>query len=293
MNSPVTRRTALKRLALAGAGLPLLGGSGALRAAEKAATAEKPPGKAAFNLGVAAYSVRGLPLEQALQAVRRVGLDTISVHKTHLPWDNAPPGWAASLEKFKAAGVTPLCCGVIYLKNNEAEVRNACEYARTLGVSLMACTPDPDALPLLERYLKQYDLRAAIHNHGPENKDWPSPHEVWKAIQPFDARIGLCIDVGHTYRAGADPVQTIRDYRSRLYDLHMKDSAAPVGAVHDIPVEVGRGHLDLRGIMQALVDIGYRQNVWFEYEKDAADPVPGLAESVGYIRGLLRGMAVV
>src|SRR5882757_3304906 len=109
MNTPVTRRTALKKLALAGAGLPLLGSAGALRAAENTAAAAKPAGKALFELGVAAYSVRGLPLDQALQAVRRVGLNTISVHKTHLPWENSPPGWEASLQKFKAAGVAPKC----------------------------------------------------------------------------------------------------------------------------------------------------------------------------------------
>src|SRR5450432_3998200 len=115
MAAPVTRREALVRMALAGASLPLLAANSQAGVAESAGTPAPVEPRASFDLGVAAYSVRGLPLEQALQAVRRVGLEYISVHRTHLPWENAPPGWAASLAKFKAAGVTPRCCGVIYL----------------------------------------------------------------------------------------------------------------------------------------------------------------------------------
>ena len=232
-----------------------------------------------------------MPLENALQAVRRVGLDRISVNRLHLPWENPPPGWTSQLEKFKTSGVTATCVGVLTLKNNEAQMRTAFEYVRTIGVPLFSCSPEPAALPLLDHFVKEYDVRAAIHNHGPENKDWPSPHEPWKAIQHLDPRIGLCIDVGHTHRAGADPVQTIRAYHTRLYDIHLKDTAVPVGTIKDEPLEIGRGHLDQRGILQALIDTGYRHTVWFEYEKDANDPLPGLAESVGYIKGLLRGLA--
>ncbi len=285
MPAPLTRRTALKRLALAGASLPLLGRTAAR--AEPVAT--RPSAQPAFQLGVATVSLKGMPLENALAAVHRVGLETISLHRAHSPWENTPAGWLAVARKIKAAGITPRCCGVLYLKNDEAGMRSMFEYVRALGVPLFSCSPEPAALPLLERLVKEYDLRAAIHNHGPEDKVWPAPATVWRAIAPLDARIGLCLDVGHSYRAGEDPVAAIRAYRARLYDIHLKDSLAAVGA-EDTPVEVGRGHIDQRPVLQALIDTGYNQNVWFEFEKDPNDPVPGLAESVGYVRGLLHGM---
>lgn len=100
------------------------------------------------------------------------------------------------------------------------------------------------------------------------------------------------MDVGHTFRCGVDPAGAVRRYRSRLYDIHIKDTLAEAGAA-DIPVEMGRGKLDLPAILSRLFEIGYAQHVWFEYEKDPNDPVPGLAESVGYIRGLLKGLPVV
>lgn len=282
MPHPLDRRTALKTLA-AGAALPLLGASAA-----GAATAH--PARPRFRLGVASYSLRGLPLENALAATRRVGLDCISVNRLHLPWENSPAGWTARLAAFKPAGVEPLCAGVFYLRNDDTQMRTAFEYVRTLGVPLISCNPDPDALPLLEKYVREYDVRAALHNHGPENKDWPSPNEIARAIAGLDRRIGLCVDVGHTYRAGVDPAEAIRAHRERVYDIHLKDTAVPVGTPKDDPLEVGRGVLDIRGILQALIDIGYDRTVWFEYEKAPEDAVPGLAESVGYVRGLLKGM---
>lgn len=289
MSDPVTRRTVLKQLALVGAGLPLAGNLVSARAAETAPATPVPALKPAFQFGVATVSLKSLPLENALAAVHRVGLDRISLHRAHSPWENSPAAWRDIAAKIKAAGITVACCGVLYLKNEEAAMRRMFEYVRALGLPFFSCSVEPPGLPLLEKLVKEYDLRAAIHNHGPEDKVWPSPDLIWQAIQPLDERIGLCLDIGHAYRAGSDPAASIRAFRHRLYDVHLKDSAAAVGA-EDIPVEIGRGVIDERAVLTALMEIGYDRNAWFEYEKDPNDPVPGLAESVGYIRGLLKGM---
>jgi inosose dehydratase len=107
-------------------------------------------------------------------------------------------------------------------------------------------------------------------------------------VLPFDKRIGLCIDVGHTARAKVNPAEAIVKCRERLYDLHFKDinSTEPNGQT----VEAGRGVLDLKSIVQALLKIQYPYLFSIEYEKDADDPIPGLAETVGYARALLAGM---
>ena len=166
------------------------------------------------------------------------------------------------------------------------------DYVRALNVPLFSCSPEPAALPLLEKLVKEYDLIASVHNHGPEDKVWPSPVGIWNAIGSLDSRIGLCLDVGHTYRCGVDPAEAIRRYRARLFDVHLKDSVADVGA-NDIPIEMWRGRINLHAILSSLFEIGYARDVWFEYEKDPDDPVVGLAESVGYIRGLLKCISVV
>jgi sugar phosphate isomerase/epimerase len=278
-----SRRAALKALALGGLSLPLLGRAGG--------NAEPVRVTAAWKLGIASYSLRGLPLDAALKAVRRLGLNALSLNRAHLSWEHEAAGWERAVASFAPAGVAVRCCGVMTLTNDEAMVRGAFAFARTLGVSLIACSPEPAALPLVARCAVEFNIRVAIHNHGPEDKIYPSPHEAWAAVQPFDRRLGLCIDVGHAYRAGADPADCIRKYRERLFDVHLKDSVAAVGA-EDIPVEMGRGRMDIPAILAALMDTGYDGTAWFEFEKDAADPLPGLAESIGYVRGLLRGMGL-
>ncbi|HEY4302492.1 MAG TPA: sugar phosphate isomerase/epimerase [Candidatus Didemnitutus sp.] len=278
-----SRRDVLKALAIGGLVTPLLGqAAGKLDAEQKTA---------AFKLGIASYSLRGLSLDAALAAVRRLGLGALSINRAHISWEHAAAGWERVVAKFAPAGVAVRCCGVVTLPNDETTVRGAFEFARTLGVALMACSPEPASLPLVARYAAEYNIRAAIHNHGPEDKIYPSPHEVWAAVQPYGRHLGLCIDVGHAYRAGADPAECIRRYRERLFDVHLKDSAAPVGA-EDIPTEIGRGRMDVPGILTALRESGYDGTAWFEFEKDASDPLPGLAESIGFVRGLLRGMGL-
>lgn len=281
----MNRRTALQTLA-AGAALPLVGSRAFAAAAQSPASAA--PSR--FALGVATVSLKALPLDNMLEAVKRVGLDAISLHRAHSAWENQPGQWADTAEKIRAAGVRSLCCGVLYLKNDEPAMRRMMDYVKAHGLTFFSCSPEPAALPLLEKLVREYDLRCAIHNHGPEDKSWPSVEGVMRALASVDPRVGLCLDVGHCYRSGEDPVEMIRRHSARLYDVHLKDTVAAVGDLKDTPVEMGRGRLDLRAIVAALHAAGYAHAAWLEYEKDPNDPVTGLAESAGYIRGLMAGL---
>jgi sugar phosphate isomerase/epimerase len=171
---------------------------------------------------------------------------------------------------------------------NEADVRNAFEYARDASIPTIVCSPAKALLPLLDKSVKEFDIRIAIHNHGPEDKIWPSPYEVWDAVQSYDERVGLCIDVGHTARTGVDPTAAIRKCAARLHDVHIKDIASKEGKSK--PVEVGRGVLDVPGMLQAMIDVGFARHVGLEYEKDMKNPIPGATESIAYIRKVLAGM---
>ncbi len=278
---PLSRRALLQGCAMAAAVLPLTG-----RDPEGAsgATPITSPWRG-LKVGVASYTLRKLPLDAAIQAIQRVGLQYVSIKDFHLSLKSTAEERRAVAQKFKAAGITPLSCGNITMQNDEANVRAAFEYARDIGLPTIVCSPHPDSMPILDRMVKEFDIRLAIHNHGPEDKKFPSPYDVWKAVEPYDARIGLCIDVGHTARANVDPAEAILKCRARLYDLHLKD-ISDIGP-KNIAREVGRGVLDIKLVLHALLEIKYSNLVAFEYEKDENDPLPGLAESVGYTKGLL------
>jgi len=276
MNHVMTRRRAVKTAAVLAAGA----WTGAALQARGAAYE--------FQLGLATYSLNKLPLDEVIADAKKLGLRNVSLFGSHCPWANGTPEQCrAAAQKCKDAGLTVTGCGVINLPNQEGPVRRAFENAEAGGLPTMICKPALDAFPLIERYVKQYNIRLAIHNHGPGDTGYPSPLDAWNAAQPYDKRIGLCIDVGHGYRAGADPAESIRTCHQRLYDVHLKDTLAEVGARTDIPVEVGRGRLDIKGILAALMEVKYSHIVAFEYEKKEDNPMVGLTESVHYVRKLL------
>jgi inosose dehydratase len=241
-----------------------------------------------LKIGVASYTFSRLPLEPTIKGIQRVGVHYVSIKEAHLPLKSTADQRKEVVAKFRNAGLNPLSCGVVGMKGSESELRNAFEYARDAGIPTIVCAPTRECLPMLDPLVKEFNIKLAIHNHGPEDKIFPSPLDVWEAVQKLDERIGLCVDVGHTARCGVDPAKAIRTCSARVYDIHLKDlqDRSP----RSRPVEVGRGVLDIRAILQALKDTGFSGHVGLEHEKDMNDPLPGVAESIGYIRGTLAAM---
>ncbi len=262
--------------------LPFLGGLGV-----SSASADDKSSSVKFRLGLASYTTRKFDRAQTIAMAGRAGLKFLCFKDFHLKLDSTNKECAAAAEECKKAGVTLYGAGNITMKKPE-EVENAFRYAKAAGMTTMICVPYPEVLDLVERKVKETGIYIAIHNHGPGDKIYPTPESAYEKIKDRDGRIGLCIDVGHTARIGADVVGSIKAYKDRLFDVHIKDEteATPKGNT----CIAGRGVLDIPSYLAALKEIGYDRIVSFEYEADADDPLPGLMESVGYVRGILRMM---
>jgi len=218
---------------------------------------------------------------------KRVGLKYICFKSFHLPLDSTPAQIQAVVAKVKEAGLILYGGGVITMKT-EDQVHNAFDYAKAAGMKIIVGVAAPDLLPLVNRKVKQYDIKVAIHNHGPTDKLYPTPASVYEKIKHLDERIGLCNDIGHTQRAGVDPSVSAKKYADRLLDVHIKDVSAATAEGRG--VEIGRGVIDIPKFLKTLLRIKYSGIVSFEYEKDPEDPLAGLAESVGYVRGVLAAV---
>jgi sugar phosphate isomerase/epimerase len=242
-----------------------------------------------FRLGVASYTFRNFDRAKTIEMTRRAGLEAICFKDMHLNMDATDEQCAAAAEECKKAGIDLYACGVVSMRNTEA-VNNAFRYAQAAGMRTIVAMPQPAVLPLIEEKIQETGIYIAIHNHGPGDGLYPTPEAIMDKVGSLDRRIGICFDVGHTARIGADVVKSIHDYKDRIHDVHFKDetAATPQGK----NCICGRGALDLHSYLVALLDIGYDRVLSFEYEADANDPLPGLMESVGYTRGLLRALAV-
>jgi sugar phosphate isomerase/epimerase len=253
----------------------------------------KPPStddSSPIRLGLASYTFRNFNRAQLIAFMKQLNLSDLNAKdvKDHLPMD--PQQEAAALADYAAAGIKLHAAGAIYFtKDEDADIRSKFEYCKRAGIGvIVAGDPTPETLPRLEKFVKEYDIRVAIHNHGPEDKLWHSPLDVLKAVKNMDPRIGCCIDVGHTVRAGTDVVQAIRQAGPRLFNVHMKDLTNFESK--ESQVAVGDGMMPVHKMFEALIAIKYKGFVDLEYEIHPDDPMPGVISSFAYMRGVLAGM---
>jgi sugar phosphate isomerase/epimerase len=236
------------------------------------------------KLGIASYSFRAFTLDQSIEMTKRVGVKRITLKEVHLPLKSTDEEIKIALKKISDGGIELSSLGVVYMKT-EDEVRNAFRYAKAAGVTMMVGVPDLALVPFAEKCVKESDISLAIHNHGPTDLRFPSPEDVYRAVSALDPRMGLCIDVGHTQRLGLDPSKEVERFYDRVLDIHIKDvsSADAKGTT----VEIGRGVIDIPKLLATLRRLNYAKTLHLEFEKDQKDPLPGVAESIGYLRGAM------
>lgn len=243
-------------------------------------------GGADIKLGVASYSFRKFSRTQAIQMLKEVGTPYLNVKDFHLKLDSSPAEIDAAKKEFADAGVQLVGCGNIsFQKADENDIKSKFEYAKRAGFPLIVCAPTAETLPMLEKYVKQYNIKIAVHNHGPEDKHFPTPQSVLAVVKNMDPRCGLCMDIGHTSRTGANIVDSIVEAGPRLLDMHTKDLADPM--VKESQVAVGEGKLPIKQIFAQLIKMKYKGCVNLEYEIHETDPLPGMKKSFAYMRGIL------
>ena len=246
-------------------------------------------GDVGVKLGVASYSLRNFPRAKAIEMVQALGTPYINLKSVHLPFELSPAELAAARQEIEAAGLEIVGGGVIsFDRDTDADVEKYFAYAKAAGMPLITAHAAAPTLPRIEGFAKQYDIRVAIHNHGPEDKNFPSPYDALKHVKNMDRRMGLCIDIGHTVRTGTDVVRAIADAGPRLLDMHAKD-------LRDLTAKgsqciVGEGAIPIAEIFRQLEAMRFAGYVNLEYEIDADDPLPGMKQSFAYLRGVLAGL---
>lgn len=236
-------------------------------------------------VGMAGYTFAKFDVDKAIAIMNRVAIKHISIKDIHLPLNSSEEKIKEVLGKFSAGGINVYAVGVIYMKT-KAAVDDAFAYAKKVGVPLIVGVPNPELLDYTEEKVKEYNIKIAIHNHGPEDKLYPGPKNVYDLIKNRDARMGICLDIGHAMRAGEEPGKAIREYKGRIFDLHIKD--VTLAAKDGKATEIGRGVIDFPGLIAGLDKVKYQGICAIEFEKDMSDPLPGIAESTGYFRGVIN-----
>lgn len=281
----LTRRSVLKAVTLSAA----YGAIGPLKFLSASPNANDDKQFHGLRVGVASYSLRAFPAADMLQSIHRLGVRYLSLKEVHLPLSSTLEQRQQLRQQAEDLGLTITSCGVIYLKNDEEQMHQALDYVRDIGASVAVVGVSREMLPLLDKVIKNYELKIAIHNHGPKDKLFPSPLQVYEAVKGLDHRIGLCMDIGHTFRMHEDLVADVKKTRDRLYSMHFKDLDSDHVDAKDVPV--GTGVLPIAQLLRELLRSNYTEEIQLEYEAESKDPLPGMAESLGFMRGALQNMA--
>ncbi len=243
-----------------------------------------------FKLGICSYTFREFQRKMAISMMRQLGVSYVSVKDFHLAYTLSADDLGKAKSEFNKAGLTIVSGGNTDLKSEDpAILRRSFEYARNCGMPMLVTAPTHATLPAVEKLAKEFDIKIAIHTHGPEDQNFPTPKVVLDAVKGMDPRMGLCMDVGHSMRGGADVVQEIVNAGPRLLDMHFKDLKNRTDK--DSQCEVGDGVMPVVAIFKQLKKSGYRGYVNLEYEINSENPLPGAMRSMGYMKGVLAGMA--
>ncbi|SDC87077.1 sugar phosphate isomerase/epimerase family protein [Pedobacter soli] len=240
-------------------------------------------GEDTFKLAIAGYSFLNFNLDESLKMMKKVDVHYLCIKDFHLPYKSTAAEIEAFHAKLKANNVVGYAVGPIYTKNKE-EIDNAFDYAKRVGVDLLIGIPAHADLEYVAQKTKEYNIRYAIHNHGPQDKLYPNAESIYNLIKNLDPRVGICFDMGHNKRDGRDSVADLQKFSKRIFDMHLKNvtSATNEGTT----CELGRGVINIPAYVKMLRKVNYKGCCSLEYEKDMKDPLAGIAESVGYFKGV-------
>ena len=260
------------------AGLAVAGG---LTRGGRALAATTEPG-----LGIQLYSLRGYPVDQALEHARDLGFRFVEFYSGMYPVDSTPRQIAEMKEKLDGLGLTVSGHGVNGFGGDAAANRKVFDFAKAAGIRILMADPQPEAFDSLDELVKEFDVKIAIHNHGPRHR-YNKAIDVLRAIENHDERIGACADLGHFIRSGENPVEVIRLLKGRLYGIHLKDFQDMQDKTKG--VILGKGHLDVPAVFAALEQVGFPADgaLSLEYEENPKNPLADIRECLEVARGAM------
>ena len=238
-----------------------------------------------FKLGMAGYTFVNFDIDKTLETLQKCDVHYLCIKDFHLPVKSTDDEIAAFHAKFKEYDVTGYAVGPLYMKT-KADIDKYFEYAKRVGVKTIVGVPSYELLPYVDEKVKEYDINYAIHLHGPDIEIYPDADDVWEHTKDLDSRMGMCLDIGHDTRNGKDPVADLKKYHTRVFDIHLKDVTGDTKLGYS--VEVGRGIIDIPAFVNALREVNYTGVVSLEHERNMKNPFIGIAESIGYFRGVVE-----
>ena len=247
-----------------------------------------------WQLAIHAYTFRKFSIFECINKTAALGIKYMSL-SGHVSTDGTNSITTVELsdkdaqairDAATAKGIKLVNIGVVQLPPEEETSRKVFEFAKKMGIDTLVAEPVPEALDLVERLCKQYNIKVGIHDHPKPSHYW-NPDTVLQAVKGRTRLMGSCADTGHWMRSGLDPVECLKKLEGRVICLHFKDlvpmesdSEAPAARkknaqarqMHDVPW--GTGQCKAREMMVELKRQNFKGAFCVEYEYHWEDSMP-------------------
>ena len=275
MTQPLNRRDFLQAGAM---------GAAALACSRVSAAVDVKDPYLGLKMGLQSYSLREFKVEEALQQTRTLGLKYWEAYPNHVPMGSLPKHIETQKETLAKAGVTLISYGVLPFDTNENAARERFEFAKAMGIKSISADPNPDnaTFDLLDKFVAEYDVAIAIHNHGPGHR-YNKISDVEKVVKDRHAKIGACVDTGHFLRSDEDPVDAVHRLGARVFGVHLKDVKSLPGGQKQFKI-AGEGDLKVTELLKALKGLKYQYLVAVEYEENAKNPLADIDACLRHVR---------
>ena len=253
-----------------------------------------------FYAGCQIYTFKEFPVLEALEKIAACGGKTVEFFpgqklnggddKTKFDQNTSVEQRAPVKAKLKALGLTPVGFGVVGgLGKDEESTRKVFEFCKDMGIGIVVAEPTEtkEAYDIIEKLVKEFDIKMAIHNHpkNPLKRDYKywDPEYVLSWVKDRDPRMGSCADIGHFVRSGIKPVDAIRILKGRIFDSHMKDLDA-FGVREAKDMVWGTGKSDVAAVLNAYAEMGFYGPIDVEWEKDWLTSQPDVAKCLAWLK---------
>lgn len=231
-----------------------------------------------FRFGIQAHGLRNFPIDEAIRIIHEdLELHWVEFSKKHLAVEATLKEKKRVRALLKKKDIKCMALGVHKFTADKKANRALFEFAKTMGARNISAAPTPDSFDDLDKLVEEYDIRIAIHNHGPDTH-YDKISDVTSAVKGRHPHIGACIDTAHFIRSKEDPIKAIYELKGRLFGMHIKDVAEQQKKTKD--VIIGKGFLDVEAMFKAMKKVKFPADgaIALEFEGNPDDPVVEIKE---------------
>jgi len=250
------------------------------------------------RLGVQSYSFRDRGLDEAIEAMKTIGLGEVELWQGHIEpgrgqrvsreavreWRLSTPMslFEGVRRKFDDAGILLYAYNYSFREDfTDKEIERGFDMAKALGIKVLTASSNVTTARRIDPFAKKAKVRVGMHNHSRiHENEFATPEDFAKAMEGMSEYLCVNLDIGHFTAANFDAVDYLTKNAGKIVTLHLKDRKKDQGA--NLPF--GEGDTPIKAVLNTLRTKKLNIPANIEYEYKGADAVAEVKKCFEYCK---------